>query len=127
MPHNSAKSGWIDKTGRWVDSDLNKASREAWGYSTLGVRFSEGLVSFYSSDGDKKLRGYMDRNGQVIIPPRELGYAGPFRGGVARIEFAEKSDADLQKVNGYRDKTGQFWEWKWGYIDRTGRFIWRSK
>jgi len=134
MPKNGTKSGWIDKTGQWVDSDLNKSRsspESPWPTEYYNpyrdVRFSEGLVSFFRSEGNKTLRGYMDRNGQVIIPPKALGDAGPFRGSIARIEFAEKSDADLQKVNGYVDQAGQVWEWKYGYIDRTGRIIWRSK
>lgn len=125
-------SGWIDKTGQWVNSDLNKnrpspqtASLSDYRYRNAG--FSEGLISFVKSDGNKTLRGYMDRDGKVLIPPRELDDAGPFQRGVGRIEFYEKSDADWTQARGYRDSTGQFWEQKYGYIDRSGRIIWRSR
>jgi hypothetical protein len=134
MPKDSSRSGWIDKTGQWVNTNLNKhreSPETAWAseseYRYRNMRFSEGLVSFVRYDGNKILRGYMDRDGKVIIPAREWSVAGVFQGGVARMEFYEKTDADLQQVNGYRDGAGQVWEQKYGYIDRTGKIIWRSK
>lgn len=134
MLKEGSRSGWVDKTGQWVDTNLNKnrpspeTARAADSeYIYRNVRFSEGLVSFVRYDGNKILRGYMDRDGKVIIPLREWSDAGAFHGGVARIEFYEKSGADWTKVPGGRDSTGQFREQKYGYIDRTGRIIWRSK
>jgi hypothetical protein len=130
---DGSKGGWIDRTGQWVVTGLNRQqfsaefSAFASSFELQDLRYSEGLVFFVVHVGNKTLRGYMDRRGNVVIAPRELSEAGPFAGGIARIAFYEKSDSNWQKAPGYIDSTGQFMEEKYGYIDRTGWIIWRSK
>ena len=113
------KVGWIDKTGQWVVTEVQsrltptaftKTFIDPHGYSDW--RYSEGLVSFYVSSADRKpLYGYMDRTGKVVIEPKEFNKIGPFLGGLARIYV--KGDEVVSD--------------DYGYINKTGQFIWRSK
>jgi len=127
------KAGWIDKSGKWVVTGLNSKqfsadfAAPAASFELEDLRYSEGLVSFVVHVGNRVLRGYMDRGGNIVVGPKELSEAEPFRGRIARVSFYEKSDSNWQKAPGYIDSAGQFMEEKYGYIDRTGRFIWRSK
>lgn len=112
------KAGWINKSGQWVVTGVQGHSfspglREFFGYTNqlLDWRYSEGLVPFIIYSGEKTLRGYMNQRGEVVIKPGEFNAAGPFVGGLARVSFY---------VDGY---TGS----GYGYIDRKGQFIWRSK
>ena len=85
------KYGFIDKTGKVIiqpQFDL-----------TLG--FSEGLAAVENG----KKWGYIDTGGKMAIELRDLSFAKPFHGGLARVGFGK---------NG------------WGYLDRTGRTVWRS-
>ena len=111
------KVGWIDKSGEWVVT-------EAQGYAPPDVfsrtfanpygdwRYSEGLVSFRVYREGKTLHGYMDRKGEVVIEPREFNKAEPFSGGLARVH--------VKGFEGYPEED-------YGYIDKTGQFVWRSK
>lgn len=111
--------GWIDKTGQWVVTEVQsqllpnaftKTFIDPRGY--LDWRYSEGLVPFYIySDEGKPLHGYMDRSGKVVIEPREFNKIGPFLGGLARVY-----------VKGDEGSSSDY-----GYINKTGQFIWRSR
>lgn len=112
------KVGWIDKSGEWVVTEVqgyappnvfSKTFPDSVGY--LDWRYSEGLVSFRVYPGEKVLHGYMDRKGQVVIEPREFTKIGPFLGGIARV-FVKGDEGSSDD---------------YGYINKTGQYIWRSK
>jgi hypothetical protein len=112
------KAGWINKSGQWVVTgvqgrSLSPGLREFFSYTNqlLDWRYSEGLVPFIISSGLKTLRGYMNQRGEVVVKPGEFNEAGPFVGGLAKVSFY----VDGETGSGY------------GYIDRKGQFIWRSK
>jgi hypothetical protein len=134
------KVGWIDKSGQRVVTKVDgrefSTYPDAHYYTSpsLDWRYSEGLVPFFAIVENKPLWGYMDRNGKVVIKPILVYYeakrvwaaglppegkiviepkghrVNPFLGGIARIDF-------------YTSVT----EPDYGYIDKQGRFIWRSK
>jgi hypothetical protein len=113
------KVGWIDKTGQWVVTEVqNRLSSTAFTKTfidprgSLDWRYSEGLVPFYvyTAEG-KPLHGYMDRSGKVVIEPRAFNKIGPFLGGLARVY-----------VNGDEGSSDDY-----GYINKAGQFIWRSR
>ena len=60
------KTGYIDKTGKWVFS----SRFWYWFYD----KFSEGLVPFRKTGGKW---GYMDKTGKIVIKP-EFNWAGEF-------------------------------------------------
>ena len=68
--------------------------------------FSEGLAAFAFEDGGPK--GYMDKEGRVIIKPR-FGWAEQFSEGLAAISVSYEHEE------------------KWGYIDKTGTEIIRPQ
>jgi hypothetical protein len=101
----SGKWGFIDKTGQmvippqydvqqyggvWVGGllDMDK---------TANSHFSEGLASVRVG----KKWGFIDRTGQMVIPPL-YDHAGPFSEGLAYVKVGKK----------------------WGYIDKTGEYVW---
>jgi WG containing repeat len=109
-------AGWIDKSGRWAVTEVD-------GYSFSGSpqvvvyaseyqdwRYSEGLIPFFKYVERKGRYGYMDRRGRVVIQPREYERVGRFTGGVAAVVFNGNSFVE-----------------DYGYINRAGRLIWRSK
>jgi hypothetical protein len=109
--------GWIDKSGRWAVTGVAgymSSSEFAKTFSDPNAgsdwRYSEGLVPFVVYVDDRPRWGYMDQKGHVAIKPREFNQVGPFVGGVAWVEMR-----DLGMEQDY------------GYIDKTGRFIWQSK
>jgi hypothetical protein len=108
------KVGWIDKTGQWVVTEVQGLPPGTKTFSSFytDCRYSEGLAIFtvYSAQG-LPLRGYMDRNGKVVIEPRQFNKVGPFIGGIARVY-----------VRGGEGSSDDY-----GYINKTGQFIWRSK
>ena len=96
--------------GRLSSIAFTKTFIDPHGY--LDWRYSEGLVSFYVYSGEgRPLHGYMDRSGKVVIEPREFNKVGPFLGGLARVY-----------VKGSEGSSDDY-----GYINKTGQFIWRSK
>lgn len=112
--------GWIDKSGQWLvtevkgripSSEFPKTFPDPNGYLDWG--YSEGLVPFLLYSEGKTLRGYMDQRGEVVVQPTNLNKVGPFRGGIARASFYVKGDPGSEE--------------DYGYIDKSGRFIWRSK
>jgi len=109
--------GWIDKSGQWMVTEVQgriperlfpKTFMDPRGYGDW--RYSEGLVPFLVYEG-KPHYGYMDRSGKIVIEPREFNKVGPFVGGLARVY-----------VKGDEGSSSDY-----GYIDKTGQFIWRSK
>lgn len=120
----ASRAGWIDKTGRWVVTKIQGRTLspdilEFYSYAGISYdwRYSEGLVPFFvysrhinqwERAEDTVLWGYMDKRGRETIKPRVFDSVGPFKGGVARVEFINRVPAE------------------YGYIDRQGRFIWRS-
>lgn len=127
------QQGWIDKTGRWVITQARGKGLTADFSAHQHVQdvrvwsFSEGLAPFLILKGGRGLWGYLNRAGKVVIEPREFSAVGPFRSGLARVSFYEKSDSKPGESYGYVEKGGQSMEEKYGYIDRTGRFVWRAK
>ena len=114
------KVGWIDKSGRWEITRLDGRSRGALVRASVGTgvegiawKYSEGLAPFFFYSRDYRAQwGYMDHTGKVIIEPREYQSVDPFRGGLARVSFY--SGADRTRL------------YPFGYIDKTGKLIWRS-
>lgn len=138
--HLEKKAGWIDKTGQWVVAGVNGRMLpmglpefHTYTNDSFDWRYSEGLVPFFVFDGERAQWGYRDRKGKVVIKPI-LVYSEPrtvwgaglpaegksmtelrgyrvaaFHGGIARVDFYSSS---MQK--------------DYGYIDKRGRFIWRS-
>lgn len=62
----------------------------------------------FGSNGPK---GYIDKTGTMVIPP-QFGFAYLFRDGIAEVSFGEAPD-----FIGYIGKRG--------YIDKSGKYIWR--
>ena len=111
------KAGWIDKSGRFVIRKVKSRSSShdfARTFSDpnglLDWRFSEGLARFSIYRDNQYLQGYIDRQGNVAIEPQQYNRIGRFSGGVAWVE--------IRDFGTYQD---------YGYIDKQGRFIWRSK
>lgn len=124
------KTGYIDTTGTWVipptfDAALDFSggraavrqsdwaeSRQQWGYIdrtgkvvirvNRGNAFAEGLAAVTLDDPMRY--GYIDTSGALMIQP-QFRDAEQFSGGMARVEFPDRS---------------------WGYIDRSGRTLWRG-
>ena len=131
---SSVKAGWINKSGSWVltvkeqISDFGEFLRQPSAsidgrYRAGDTEYREGLVPFcdYSAEISITARilhylcGYMDRTGKVVIEPRRLYGPGPFVGGIAKVY-----------VIGYRGFLDDYSADDYGYIDRAGKFIWRS-
>jgi|LSQX01.1.fsa_nt_gb hypothetical protein len=86
--------------------------------------------------GDALVYGYIDPNGEVVIPPR-LGQANPFREGLAAVQegglygFVDKSGAyviepQFQYADGFSEGMARVVLDKWGkdgYINRSGELI----
>lgn len=111
----ATKAGWIDKAGQWVVTDVDgnfpaNISKAPFPHHYGDWRYSEGLVQFhvYSSEG-RPLHGYMDQKGKVVIEPRAANKAERFVGGLARV-FVKGDEGSSDD---------------YGYINKTGQFIWR--
>lgn len=109
----SYKWGYIDERGRIVVELQYAALRD----------FSEGLAAAAIPNMNKeekrsyrdlsrhKLRwGYVDRNGQIVIPMNFL-YAGDFSENLAHVDVGTNSQSMCERTS------------KFGYIDKTGAFI----
>jgi hypothetical protein len=111
------QAGWIDKSGRWALTGVGGFSfsefPQSGTYSDhyLDWRYSEGLVPFFIYSGDRALHGYMNRRGRVVIKPRDFEQVGPFVGGVALVVFHGNSTLTED----------------YGYINKKGVLIWRSR
>ena len=143
MPNLSDDSnsslGYIDRTGKIVISPRFTDRSELEGANN----FSEGLAAFNSSANvdsqGRYLYGYIDRSGKVVIPAR-FAKAGSFVDGRAFVEIFTKDSVRFAFI----DKQGKIIfehleayevysfseglaavriDEKWGFIDRTGKFI----
>jgi hypothetical protein len=87
----NTNSGWgyIDRDGK-VAIPANPSYRYA-------TEFSEGLASV--TIGDEST--YINEAGETVIPPFACKLAGPFKGGLARVQVEPNT---------------------WGYIDKTGKW-----
>ncbi|HEX8843458.1 MAG TPA: WG repeat-containing protein [Pyrinomonadaceae bacterium] len=123
-PENGNKEmfGWINASGQWVLS--SREEKGAVAYSP--GKFSEGLVRFSIYTGAASVFGYMDRSGKEIIKPQFEG-ALDFMGGVAQVYLDKKTYVEGVDPVDREGKTVRHWVDVYGYIDRQGRFIWRSK
>jgi hypothetical protein len=118
---SSGKIGWIDTTGRWVVTGVGGHAFPVelgtiYSDETVDWRYSEGLVFCFVYSEGTDLRGYMDQRGEIVIKPRdyhEFGTLNPFSGGVALV-YSYLTTGSVTKRH-------------YGYIDKTGHFIWRSK
>jgi len=100
------QKGYIDKAGLFVIKLT----------SGRGGQFKEGLATLaIEIDGPSKM-GYIDRTGKIIIEPR-FDVAFDFVDGVAQVYFSEK----VTSASGPVTRTGN------GYIDKSGRFVWRTE
>lgn len=96
---------------------IDKKGRRVFGRRFAGCGdFAEGLatVSVKTSDGVKL--GYINRRGKLVVKPRFFNVY-PFLGGLAVV---------YEAVGPERDTYGQPKKSFWGYIDRTGRYVWRQ-
>ena len=95
------KWGYIDRTGKYVIQPRFSRVRD----------FSEGLAAAKLSAGIGGKSGnwcYIDKTGNVVIRlPQDTGDCLDFCGGLARVRIAP------QALN-----------YRWGYIDRAGEFVW---
>jgi WG repeat protein len=100
------QKGYIDKTGLLV---IKLASGR-------GGQFNGGLAILADEINGRTKMGYIDRTGKTIIEPK-FDAAFDFVDGIAEVYFSEKvtsaAGAVIQAVH--------------GYIDKGGRFIWRSQ
>ena len=101
----AGQKGYIDKAGLLVIKLT----------SGRGGQFNEGLATWaVEIDGPTKM-GYIDHTGKIVIEPR-FDMAHDFIDGVAEVYFSEK----VTSASGPITRTGH------GYIDKTGRFVWRN-
>ena len=97
---------YIDKSGLFVIKLT----------SGRGGVFNDGLATLaVEIDGRTKM-GYIDRTGKTIIEPK-FDVAYDFFDGVAKVYFSEK----VTSASGPVPWTGN------GYIDKRGRFVWRTE
>ena len=96
------RSGYVDTTGKVMFDEERFCS-------SVRFDFTEGLAGFEFATRRKgnnylrhRLRGYRDRTGKIVIPPRFFN-ASDFHEGVAAVN---------EKLNA-----------KWGYIDKTGNYV----
>ena len=99
------QKGYIDKAGLFVIKLT----------SGRGGQFNDGLATLaVEIDGPTKM-GYIDRTGKTIIEPK-FDMAYDFIDGIAQVYFSEK----VTSASGPVTRSGH------GYIDKTGRFVWRT-
>ncbi len=98
--------GYIDKTGLFV---IKLGSGR-------GGQFSDGLATLAVDSGGPTKWGYIDRTGKIVIEPK-FAVAYDFDDGLAKVYFSEK----VTSASGPVARTGH------GYINKRGRFVWRSE
>jgi hypothetical protein len=97
------QKGYIDKAGLFV---IKLASGR-------GGQFNDGLATLAVEINGRTKMGYIDRTGKTVIEPR-FDVAYDFVGGIAEVYFSEKGAGPVTQT-------------RHGYIDKGGRFIWRSE
>jgi hypothetical protein len=100
------QKGYIDRAGLFV---IKLASGR-------GGQFNGGLATLAVEINGRTKMGYIDRTGKTIIEPR-FDVAYDFVDGIAEVYFSEKVTSAAGPVTQTRH----------GYIDKRGRFIWRSE
>jgi len=107
--------GFVDETGAVVIPltyayESDGSSFVAW-YQDIMPYFSEGLAAVCDGDVESGPYGYIDRDGNVVIP-FEYSYAAPFSQGLAYVS----EGGVLATYNRYDDDIAG----KYGFIDKTG-------
>lgn len=100
------QKGYIDKAGLFV---IKLASGR-------GGQFNNGLATLAVEINGPTKMGYIDRTGKTIIEPR-FDAAFDFVDGIAEVYFTEK----VTSAAGPATQTVH------AYIDKGGRFVWRSQ
>jgi WG repeat protein len=116
------KWGYIDHSGRYViKPSYDCAEPFSEGLAVIGVRDEkEGAFRY----------GYIDKTGTIVIEPR-FGFAHSFSGGLAFVsdgttdEWIWLKGLDAGKSEEQIKKEIEHNQTKKGYIDKTGRFVWR--
>ena len=99
------KWGYIDKKGSWIIRPTFDNADP----------FSEGVAAV-AVNGKW---GYVDSSRRFVIEPR-FNEAQPFRGGLAFVKIGGYDAKAIIDVIGSFDAEG-----KWGYIDKTGAYVWQ--
>ena len=102
---SDGQKGYIDKTGLLVIKLT----------SGTGGEFKEGMATLAVQSNGRTKMGYIDRTGKTIIEPK-FDAAFDFIDGIAEVHFSDK----VASASGPVTRTGQ------GYIDKTGRFVWKT-
>ena len=102
----NGQNGYIDKTGLLIIKLT----------SGRGGQFKEGLATLAVEIEGRAKMGYIDRSGKIIIEP-QFDVAFDFVDGIAQVYFSEK----LTSAAGPVTRTGN------GYIDKRGRFVWKTE
>ena len=102
---SDGQKGYINKTGLFVIKLT----------SGTGGQFKEGLATLAVQSNGRTRIGYIDRTGKTIIEPK-FDAAFDFIDGIAEVHFSDKVAASSGPVT----RTGH------GYIDKTGRFVWKT-
>jgi hypothetical protein len=115
------KWGYIDKSGKMV-IEPRFAEAEQFSEDVAVVRVAEDSEPSRKEkrhkEGDNIISikagryGVVDRNGRMILPPQFV-QIGSFFGGLAWVNLGKD-----YIVHGNTDK--------WGYINKAGRFVWKS-
>jgi len=106
-----------------------------WGYADLTGRivippqfywtenFSEGRAAVQAGSGGKF--GYIDRTGAIVIKP-QFDRAHKFMRGIARVEIGRYINPNPCR-GGYNIICAEsfIWDAEMGYIDQTGKYIWK--
>ena len=100
------EKGYIDKAGRFV---IRLASGR-------GGQFNDGLATLAVEINGPTKMGYIDRTGKTIIEPK-FDTAYDFIDGIAEVYFTEKVTSAAGPVT----------QTVHAYIDKGGRFVWRSQ
>ncbi len=132
---SGSRTGFIDKAGKWLEGFDGYITRwfsegvaaayvpgKGYGYVDKnakfiiepqfyeGKEFSGGLAPVKTEKG----WGYIDKTGKMVIPEKFSG-ADPFFGPVAQVTI----------TSGKVDPKDKFPEILFGYIDKTGKYVWK--
>lgn len=117
------KWGFIDRAGKWmIKPEFDCAEPFSEGLAVIGVR-EQGSWRF----------GYIDKTGAIVIKP-QFAYARMFVNNLAMVGLGMTDDAialksmqDMQagKPEAQIEKEVKELEMKYGYIDKSGKFIWK--
>ena len=119
------KWGFIDRAGKWVIKPaFDCAMPFSEGVALVGVRDEKGRWLF----------GYVDKTGATVIKP-QFSQARSFTGELARVWIGMSEDEVLLKA--LRDQQAgkpkeeiekelETNKPKYGFIDRTGKFVWKQ-